>query len=426
MSTTSTVNPAGSTADGSTTGNFRRLHLLLALSIFGVNAALMASGIVTGALKATEIDAANATTILSTAVAVGGVFTLIGFPLIGRISDRTTGPLGRRRPYLIAGGVLGILGTGALLIASSTLMLTVAYTLLCLSFVCTVVTAGAMVPDQIPAAQRGIASAIVGLGTPVGALVGLFVAQLFEPNLSLMILGPGLLGILGSFAIAFGVKDAPLAKEHRPDFVIRDLLATFWVNPLKAPSFAWAWVSRILIFLGVAAVNAYQAFYLIMVHHVDPAEVAGKVFLATLLLTGASMLIAPIATRVSDRIGRRKPFVIASAGVFALGLWLVASAATYNEFLVAVLVMGIGQGVYLAVDFALVTEVLPDAENPGKDLGIMNLANTLPTILVPAIAPTVLAIGVVAGGANFTLLFGIGAVAAVLGALAILPIRNVR
>ena len=46
----------------------------------------------------------------------------------------------------------------------------------------------------------------------------------------------------------------------------------------------------------------------------------------------------------------------------------------------------IGFGVYLSVDFALLTEVLPNARDRGKDLGVINIANSLPQVLAPAIA----------------------------------------
>ena len=182
-----------------------------------------------------------------------------------------------------------------------------------------------------------------------------------------------------------------------------------------------------MIFFGVAAVNAYQAFYLIMVQHVDPATVGTSIFVATLILTGLSLVFAPIMGKLSDIVGRRKPFVIAAAVIFAIGLALVAAASSYPAFLIAIAVMGVGQGVYFAVDFALVTQVLPDAENPAKDLGIMNLASTLPSTIVPAVAPALLALGASATTPqNFTALFVAGVIAAVLGALFIIPIRRVR
>jgi MFS family permease len=401
-------------------------HTLLAFGTFSVNAALLTATILTLSLKAAEIDPARATTVLSVTATVGAVFTIVGYPLVGRLSDRTTGRFGRRRPYLVGGAVLIAAGAGLMVQAASTPVLVVAHALLSTGYVTSLVAASALVPDQVTADRRGPSSTVVGLSTPVGALLGLFIAQLVQPDLTAMILLPAGLGTVGSLALALGVHDAPLAAERRPAFGLRDLVGTYWVNPLRAPAFAWAWTSRILIFLGVSAVNAYQAFYLIMVQHIDPAEVAGRIFLATHLLTGATLAVAPLAAHVSDRTGRRKPFVLAAAVVFAAGLALVTTAGSFAAFLVAVTVMGVGQGVYLAVDFALVTQVLPDPENPAKDLGLMNLANTLPSSIVPAVAPALLAIGAGAGEQNFTALFGFGAIAAVLGALAILPIRGAR
>ena len=82
---------------------------------------------------------------------------------------------------------------------------------------------------------------------------------------------------------------------------------------------------------------------------------------------------------------------------------------------------------YLAVDFALITQVLPDPKNPAKDLGIMNLASSLPNILVPAVAPLLLAIGASATNPqNFVAFFAAAAVAGAIGALLIVPIKGVR
>lgn len=401
-------------------------HALLAAVMFTVNGALLSVTVLTLSLKATVLDPDRATTILSVVAAIGAVVTVILYPLMGRLSDRTPGRLGRRRPYLLGGGVL--IGIGALVMVISTAvpLLTVGFVLLSIGYVTTLVVASALVPDQVPEERRGPASTIVGLGMPVGAVLGLFLAQLVEASLTAMILLPSVLAVIGCLALAFVIDDRPLEPGSAHALSLGELVSTYWVNPLRHPDFGLAWVSRLLLFLGVSAVNAYQAFYLIMVLHVDTAEVAGKVFLATLVLTLASMATAPVVSRASERIHRRKPFVIGAAVVFALGMGLVAAASSFGGFVLAMVVLGAGQGVYLAVDFALVTEVLPDQANPAKDLGIMNLANTLPASIVPAVAPAVLAIGAAAGEKNFTALFVAGAVTALLGAAAIVPIRGVR
>jgi MFS family permease len=242
-----------------------------------------------------------------------------------------------------------------------------------------------------------------------------------------MFLLPAAVGVLGSLLFAVRLNDRRLTAEERPPFGGRDFLGPFWVSPSEHPSFAWAWASRFLIFFGIAAVQAYQAFYLIKVLGYTTENVSGAIFLSTLVLTVAAVLCAPIAGKVSDRIGRRKPFVVAAALIFTVGLLLVAVAHSFPAFLVAVAIVGLGQGVYMAVDIALVTQILPDPQNPAKDLGLINLGSMLPQSVVPAVAPAILAIGAThAHPENFPALFIAGAIAGLIGAALILPIRKTR
>ncbi|RBY77204.1 MFS transporter [Geodermatophilus sp. TF02-6] len=405
----------------------RGFLFFLGLASIGAGMASLVPAVLTLSLKAQQIDAQNATTVLSVVVGVGSVFSLVAFPALGRLSDRTTGRLGRRRPYLLLGALLFALGAVGIIVATNTVTLTVANVVTAVGYSSTAVAFTAAIPDQLAPNRRGPASALAGLSLPVGAVTGLFIAQLVAPNLAAMVLLPAGVAVVGAVLFALRLSDRKLSAAERPHFGWAQFLGTFWVNPLRHPSYGWAWCSRLLLFLGVAAIQAYQAFYLIMVLHFAPEEVAGAVFLSTLVLTAAALVFAPIAAKASDRIGRRKPFVVAAAVVFAVGLALASFAQSFPAFLVAIGVVGLGQGVYMAVDIALVTQVLPDPGNPAKDLGIMNLASTLPGTIVPTVAPFVLAIGATAASPqNFSALFVLGAVAALVGAACILPIRRVR
>lgn len=401
--------------------------ILLVLAVASANGAQLSNAILTLSLKSSVISSTAATTVLSIAVGVGSIVALVGYPLLGRLSDRTLSRHGRRKPYLLSGAVLFLVGAAATTAASSVAALAAGFSLTTLGAVCALVACTALVPDQISPEFRGSASAMLGLGAPLGALVGLFLAQLVQPNLAAMLFFPAGVAALALLLLALTISDRAISREERPPFSLAEFAGTFWVNPLRHQGFGWAWISRLLIFFGVAAVNAYQAFYLIMVHHMDPATVGTAILVASLITTPISMIFAPLFGKLSDKTGRRKPFVLGSAVVFAVGLGLVAMATTYPMFLVAIAVVGLGQGVYFAVDYALIMEVLPDQENPAKDLGIMNLANSLPSSLVPAVAPMLLMIGAsTANPQNFTALFLAGAACAVIGALAILPIKGVK
>jgi MFS family permease len=126
---------------------------------------------------------------------------------------------------------------------------------------------------------------------------------------------------------------------------------------------------------------------------------------------------------VSDSTGRRKPFVLFSSLVIAVGLALIATAHSYLAFAAALMVFGFGEGLYLSVDVALAAEVLPNPEESAKDMGVLNIGSALQQSLVPITAPTLLAIG---GGGNYGALFLFGGIACVLGAVATQLIRSVK
>ena len=128
-----------------------------------------------------------------------------------------------------------------------------------------------------------------------------------------------------------------------------------------------------------------------------------------------------IGGRLSDRTGRRKIFVLTASVVYGLALFVVAAAPTFNGFLVGMAIGGLGFGMYVAVDLALVADVLPNKDN-AKDLGVFNIANALPYSVAPAVAPAILAVG----GGSYGLLYAVAGISAICAAGAILPVRRVR
>ena len=91
----------------------------------------------------------------------------------------------------------------------------------------------------------------------------------------------------------------------------------------------------------------------------------------------------------SDRIGRRKPFVIWSGLIAAVALVILGFASTWPVAVAGAVILAIGFGTYTAVDFAMITQVLPAALDRAKDLGVINIANALPQV-PPGVAALVL------------------------------------
>jgi len=108
--------------------------------------------------------------------------------------------------------------------------------------------------------------------------------------------------------------------------------------------------------------------------------------------------------------------------VYGLAMFVVAIASNFNGFLVGMAISGLGFGMYVAVDLALVVDVLPDKDSAAKDLGVFNIAGALPFSIAPGIAPAILAIG----GGSYGVLYAVAGFCAIIGAVAILPVKGVR
>ncbi len=147
-----------------------------------------------------------------------------------------------------------------------------------------------------------------------------------------------------------------------------------------------------------------------------------QIFLGTLAQSVVLVAASLIGGRLSDRTGRRKPFVLTASIVYGLALFVIAIASNFNGFLVGMAISGLGFGMYAAVDLALAVDVLPDKDHAAEDLGVFNIGGALPFSIAPAIAPAVLAIS----SSSYGVLYAVAGVCAIIGAFAILPVKGVR
>jgi MFS family permease len=279
----------------------------------------------------------------------------------------------------------------------------------------------AVLPDQVPPSQRGQVSGVLGICLPVASVSGTFLVQLFTGNQLAMFLVPCAIG--GFFVLLFAatLHDRRLSREDKPAWSVRELAGTFYVSPRKNPDFAWAFASRFLFVLAYAFLTTYQAYFLLEQIGSAEADVPRQIFLGTLAQAAVIVAASLIGGRLSDRTGRRKIFVFTASVVYGLAMFVIAVASDFDGFLVGMAVSGLGFGVYMAVDLALVADVLPGEDN-AKDLGVLNIAGALPYTVAPALAPAALAIG----GGSYGVLYAVAGVCAVLGAVAILPVRRAR
>jgi MFS family permease len=393
------------------------------LAYMGTCLLFLAPVLVTLALKVNSlVGIERAPANLALVAGVGALLSMVSNPFCGKLSDRTSSRFGMRRPWMVIGLVGGSAGILIVAVAPDIPVVLVGWCIAQLFFNALLAAMVAVLPDQVPAVQRGLVAGVLGVCLPIASVSGTFVVQLFAGSRLAMFLVPCAIG--GFFVLLFAVtlKDRRLAEADKPPWSLREFASTFYVNPRTSPDFAWAFASRFMVVLAYAFLTTYQAYYLLDRIGSAEADVPRQIFLGTLVQSAVVVAASLIGGTFSDRTGRRKVFVFAAALVYGLAMFAIAIAADFNGFLVGMAIGGLGFGIYMAVDLALVADVLPDRNRAGKDLGVLNIAGALPSSIAPAIAPAILAIG----SGSYSLLYAVAGVCAVLGAIAILPVRGVR
>src|SRR4051794_664565 len=397
--------------------------VLYALALLSTSLLFLAPLLVTLALKVNAlVGAERAPNSLSLVAGVGGLLSIVANPFFGRMSDRTSSRWGMRRPWMVIGLLAGSSGILAIALAPNVAVVLVGWCIAQVFFNALLAAEVAVLPDQVPEAQRGTVAGVLGICTPVASVTGTFLVKLFTGNLLVMFLAPCMIGGFFILLFALVLDDHRLAAADKTRWSLREFAATFYVAPRKSPDFAWAFASRFLLVLAYAFLATYQVYYLLNKLGSAEADVPQQIFLGALVQSALVVLASLAGGRLSDRTGRRKVFVLTASIVYGFALFVLAAATDVNGFLVGMAISGLGFGVYVAVDLALVTQVLPDEDTVAKDLGVFNIAGALPFTIAPVIAPAILAIG----GGSFGVLYTVAGCCAVLGAFAILPVTRVR
>ena len=383
----------------------------------------LAPALVTLALKVNALVGIDqAPRSLAQVTGVGALVSMFGNPFFGRMSDRTSSSWGMRRPWMLIGLVGGSLGILVVALAPGIPVVLVGWCVAQLLFNALLAAMVAVLPDQVPVAQRGQVSGVLGVCLPIAAVSGTFLVQLFAGDQIAMFMVPCAVAGVFILVFAFRLKDRRLSHGVLPPWSVPEFLRTFYVSPRRNPDFAWAFLSRLLFVLAYAFLVTFQAYYLLDHLRSAEPEVPHQIFIGTLVQAVALVIASILAGRLSDRTGRRKVFVLSASIVYGLALFVVAVASSFNGFLVGMAISGVGFGAYMAVDLALVADVLPDDDSIAKDLGVLNIAGALPFALAPAIAPAILLLG----GGSYAVLYAAAGVCAIVGAFAILPVRGVR
>jgi MFS family permease len=386
------------------------------------------------AQQAEAISAADKKEILSLVLGLGAATSVVCNPVFGAFSDRTSLRIGRRLPWIVGGAMGGAAALAVLSVADSVPVMVAGWCGVQAGLNAMLAAVTATVPDQVPVGQRGRVGGILAVAQTVGVVAGTGIASASGSITAGYLTTAAVLLVL-TVPFSLSSRDLPLPATAREPFVVRRFAASFWISPRRHPDFAWAWITRFLVNLGNALGLLYLLYFLQDVVGYSSDDAADRVFVLTAIYA-VTLVLTTVAFGVwSDRVGRRKVFVIWSGVVAGSAALVLGVGQSWPAAVVGAAVMGCGFGIYIAVDFALITQVLPGAEDRAKDLGVINIANALPQVLAPALAAVVLGVVESAGGAvetdgtefspGYFALYAVAFGVSVLGSVFVTRIRSV-
>lgn len=319
-------------------------------------------------------------------IGLGAIVGALVPPIVGAYSDRCTAAMGRRRPYVIGGTVINVLALLLFYMAFAAHSLPgyiAAWMLVGLGNNIAVGAFSGIIPDVVPKQERGLASSWMATMQQVGTIGGFILGGLLMTSgREKDLLAISVICIALAVITALTVVGTPERRlPHAEPFRWSELKDCFWIDPRQHPDFGWVWITRAFFTMGWWLIQPILLYFMRdVVKSTDPAGAVS--------LLGGIVLIGAVPTGIaggilSDRFGRKRIIFIAAMVMAVTCLLFTAielfpvAQRTVAVYVVAVL-WGFGYGAYLSVDWALGTDVLPNPDHAGKDMGVWHLSMVIP------------------------------------------------
>ena len=302
---------------------------------------------------------------------VGAVIASLANIAVGMISDRSKA----RRPWILAGLILSsllLIAVGEARSVGELVLLIMAWQIgLNLMLAPLMAWAGDCFPDD----QKGVLGGALALAPALGALAGSLVtyADLVPPDARLFLVAalvtalvmPAL--IMGRERVRPGLMQVPPKRQTdeapRPRYTVRRM-----------------WAARFLVQVAEGGMFAFLLYWLRSLAPGFPENAAANIFSAVLV---TAVPISLVLGRWSDRHARPILPLAAAALLCAAGMIVMAAAGTLAWAIAGYVVFAIAAAIFLSLHASQTLRVLPTPQHRGRDLGLFNLTNTLPAMVMP-------------------------------------------
>ncbi len=378
-----------------------------AFALLGAWMAIMTPATVTLALRVAQIDPLRKEYNYSLIAGVGALFALCANPLFGALSDRTTSRFGMRRPWILLGASGGCIGAAMIAFATGVGMIVAGWAVMQTFCNASLAALLVVISDRVPLSQRGMVSGVAGTAPTAGILAGSYLAAVLPGhNPVLLFLVPALAGLLSAVVFSGLFADRVLRKATISQKLWLGVPTLGFGTP-KGRRFLLCLLALLLASSCIAVFQTYVVFFLTDYVGIAADDTTRMAFYVLAASNLAAAIVSPFAGTLSDRLKSRNTVFASGVVAMAVGLGVMLVGRTITGICVGSTILGIGYGIFSGLYTALVLDVVPSKASAARDLGLGNIALTLPYFMIPAAAPLLLDLG---RGKNYTALFlaGIG------------------
>lgn len=390
--------------------NYKRLVTAVIIGYTFLSVALLTPALVLLSVRVINLDPENYTTTFGLCSAFGTVFAIFGPPIGGALGDRTRLAFGRRKTWLVIGGVLGAIGMLLMGLSHSILYVIIGWIIVQFFYNIAGASFAGLMPDQVPVSKRASYSGLIGIVQPLGVLIGMILAALLNKDYPAFLwILLAIMGIAGPVITCLLIRDTPANPvPHAKKSLIRTL-SSIYPSPRKYPNYTKAIFLKIFVLMGYGS-TAYLTIMLakrLGMSGDEAGHVVSLINIAALFFTAMMSIVGGI---LSDKFKKQRPFICMGAIFIIIGLLFDMMATSIPIVVIGSVMVALGFGLFNSSDAALVMRVLPNMDNAGKDVGIMASANNLQGVLIPMLAPMLLGIGswyAFFGGVSIFVILGI-------------------
>ena len=391
---------------------------LLNLSVYwaGLNTVWAGLGFVVYPTRLTETyGAALAPSYVLLFETIPVLFAVLVQPTVATISDYTISRWGRRKPYIFIGAILDVLFLWGFA-ASNELVVMFAFIML-LQFSANFAQGPfqGYVPDLVPKEQVGLASGLMGVmivigqvtGAGIGALgllalkaspfdqgtldAGLFAQQAFF----LPTIGLAVVEVVTMIPLVLFIREGRSAPSRQGRSWTQIALSAWGTDILRERNYVWLLISRLFFLMAPTLPLSLGIFYLRQSLGSSDEVAALQIFVIAGVVGVTTGLATLPAARLSDRFGR-KTMIYAGIAIGIVGNIGVALSPGFEIALGALILVGVSSGSFLAVDWALMTDIIPKSTT-GRYMGISAVATGLAGPLGRFIANPLLTLLIIIG-----------------------------